>query len=124
MAKLSDEPRIALEAQQGRIHLRMTALFMGRDLSVTLSGGDRPHIGAVALAAPRAPASVLSLPNHREDTLAQQIAITLATELNATVCVTCGIHLENILENEINVILKMADALTRQLSRHLEGISR
>jgi len=113
---------IALEAHRGRIHLRMTAQFLGRDLSVTLSGGDRPHIGAVALAQPQASSSALSLPRHREEALARNIASTLSIEFNTTVCVVCGIHLDDILDREITEVLEMSDDLTHELSRHLEGI--
>jgi hypothetical protein len=98
----------------------MTAQFLGRDLSVTLSGGDRPHIGAVALAGPRRPASALALPEHREAELAQRIAGALAAEFNIGVSVTCGVHLDGILPGEIRDVLEMAEELTRELGEHLE----
>ena len=115
-------PMIALEAQRGRIRLQMTAQLLGRDLSVTLSGGDGPHIGAVALAGPRRPASALALPEHREGELAQRIAGDLAAEFNVAVSVSCGIHLDAILPEEIRDVLEMAEGLTRELGERLEGI--
>jgi hypothetical protein len=111
---------VALEARRDRIHLRMTALRLGGDLAVTLAGGDRPHVGAVALAAPGAPASALSLPKHREAELAQHIASALAAEFGTGVSVTCGIHLDGILPTEIAEVLEMAEGLTRELTRKLE----
>lgn len=98
----------------------MTAIFMGRDLSVTLSGGDRPHIGAVALRQPGAPCSALALPKHRESDLARDIASQLASEFKATVCVACGVHLDEILPEEIEDVFKVAEKLTRKLSEILE----
>ena len=115
-------PMIALEAQRGRIRLRMTAQFLGRDLSVTLSGGDRPHIGAVALAGPRRPASALQRPGHREGELAQRIAGALAAEFHVAVAVSCGVHLDEILPGEIRDVLEMAEELTRELGERLEGV--
>lgn len=113
---------LELEAERGRIKLKMTALRLGQDLSVTLSGGDRPHIGAVALAHPNEATSALTLPQHRESELAQEIASQLATRLNATVCVACGIHLDDILEIEIRDVLDMAQALTQKLGDQLMGL--
>jgi hypothetical protein len=115
--------RIILEAQRGRIRLCLTAAFMGRDLCVTLSGGDRPHIGAVALAGPRTPASALNLPRHREGDLARQMAEQLSAEFGIAVCIACGVHLDAILEHEIKAVLEMAEELTEALSLRLEGLS-
>ena len=112
--------RLELEAERGRIKLRMTAQHLGEDLCVTLSGGDRPHIGAVALAGPRTPSSALCLPQHREGELAQRIASTLAAEFNVAVSVACGIHLDGILGNEILDVLEMAEELTGKLGDALE----
>jgi len=112
---------IRLESQRGRIHLRMTALFLGRDLCVTLSGGDQAHIGAVALSpAGGAQTPVLVLPGHREEEVAQNIATRLAAHQNATVCVACGIHLDGILLREIQDVLEMSQELTDQLCQQLE----
>ena len=37
----------------GRVSISLTAIFMGNDLNISLYGGNRPHIGAVALAQKR-----------------------------------------------------------------------
>ena len=118
------EGMILVEAQRGRIHLRMTALLLGKDLCVTLSGGDQPHIGAVALAGPRTPSSALALPEHREGALARDIASRLASEFNVAVCVACGVHLDAITQGEIGDVLEMAEELARELGDRLERMPR
>lgn len=100
----------------------MTALFMGQDLCVTLSGGDRPHIGAVALGQASTSPTVLTLPQHREGELAQNLAALLSSRFGTTVCVACGIHLDNILEEEIREVLEIAEELTRKLGDDLENL--
>jgi len=113
---------IQLEAQRGRVRLRMIALPMGRDLCVTLSGGDQEHIGAVALRHPGgAETQVLTLPEHREDELARTIAARLSAHQGATVCVACGIHLDDIQPSEIADVLELAEELTRQLMDRLDA---
>ncbi len=87
-----------------RLVLTMSAISMGQDLCVALYGGDRPHIGAVAISQPRpsladpavrsATTSVVAVLGHKEDMLARQVSARLAAALNAVVSVTCGIHVE------------------------------
>jgi len=86
---------------------------------VTLSGGNRPHIGAVALGQGGAAATVLGLPAHREDALARRLAQELAMEIQATVCLACGIHLDDIRPEEIRDALELAQDLVRELRRRL-----
>ena len=85
--------------------LRLRCARMGEDLCLVLSGGELEHIGAVAVAQPRpsladpartsATASVIALPGHKEDLLARELALKVASALNVAVCVVCGIHLRN-----------------------------
>ena len=78
------------KAESGGIEITMTAMPCGRDYSITLSGGDVPHIGATALAVPResldqskglngekkksSSASVICVTGHKEDELARRVA--------------------------------------------------
>ena len=120
---------ISLEARTGRLQLQLTATRMGRDLCVTLSGGDRPHIGAVALSQARpslkgdgtlsATTSVLALLGHKEDDVAKALAARLAASLDASVCVACGIHLEGILPEELAQVPALLEDLTQNLERRL-----
>jgi hypothetical protein len=124
-------PLIELTAQRGRVRLRLRCLHQGEDLVVMLSGGDREHIGAVALGQPspshedqgkaRATTSVLALQGHREDELARRIASHLAARLGVTVCVACGIHVEAIQPTELADVLDLAEELTRTLLERLTG---
>jgi len=120
---------ITLEAHRGRLSLHLGATPMGQDLAVTLSGGDRPHIGAVALSQARASlkgdgslsatTSVLALLGHKEDDLARALAARLAAALGGAVTVACGIHLEGILPEELAQVPPLVEALTLELLRRV-----
>lgn len=120
---------IALEARQGRIGLHLGATLMGKDLCVALSGGDRAHIGAVALSQARASldpdggtsatTSVLALLGHKEDDLARGLAAKLAISLEATVCVACGIHVEGLEPAELPIVAGLAEQLCQELLERL-----
>lgn len=77
--------------------------LIGDDLLVAIWGGEKPHIGAVAVAQPRpslrpphdlvsATASVICLPGHKEDVLAKSVAETLSALINRPVVVSAGMH--------------------------------
>jgi hypothetical protein len=115
---------IELSASRGRVALRLTAERLGDDLAVTLSGGDRPHVGAVAVSQPRpadggATTSVHAIVGHREDELARRIAARLAGAIRAVVCVACGIHVDRIRPREIEAVFRMSDDLAEQLLARL-----
>ncbi|MDD2219519.1 MAG: hypothetical protein PHO79_00665 [Desulfoplanes sp.] len=96
---------------------------------MTVSGGDQEHIGAVALAIPHpsqkdknkisATVSILAIPGHKEDELAKNVARKIAVALNATVSVSCGIHIDNAetqeIENIIAAVMDMTDTMIRKL---------
>ena len=121
---------ISLEAARGRISLQLVATRMGRDLCVALSGGDRPHIGAVALSQARpslqgdgslsATTSVLALTGHKEDDLARALAARLAVALDATVCVSCGIHVDGIQGAELHAVIDLTEELALELMQLLK----
>lgn len=77
----------------------------GEDLCVTIAGGTKPHIGAVALAQVRpsladpnrlsASVSVLTLLGHKEDEIARFVAQQIAVARGANVVVSCGVHIDD-----------------------------
>lgn len=120
---------IILTAARGRLTLRLVCVSMGNDRLVALTGGDREHVGAVALAqgrpsleagaAPSATTSVLALLGHKEDDLARGLATRLASRLGSVVCLACGIHLDRITAEERADVACLAEELTGDLLARL-----
>ena len=117
-----------LTARQGRLSISLRVFRQGRDLQV-LCGGGASHVGAVALAAPndahapqsdqsdiggRVDARVLTLPGHKEDALTLRMAQSMAEALHCVVCVSAGIHYDNITRAEIQQVEQMAQDLTQR----------
>lgn len=98
-----------------RITLRV--LRQGGDRIVAVSGGDAPHIGAVAVAAD---GMLLSRERegHREGELAAEIAERASERLGCCVCATCGIHYDGITREEISAVIGIVRDLTE---RWLDG---
>ncbi|HMM22112.1 MAG TPA: proteasome assembly chaperone 4 family protein [Selenomonadales bacterium] len=116
---------IEFERQSGRIRVSLRAAAMGADLCLIISGGDRPHLGAVALAQPRpslaepdrlSPSvSLLTLVGHKEGGIACQAAERIASRTGRNVVVCCGIHVDEIQGGEITAVLEMVNTLVSDL---------
>lgn len=112
--------------EKGRIKINMKAILIGEeDLCVIISGGESPHIGCVTMSVPRpslsepniisSTTSVLNLVGHKDDEAARYVSHELSSRLNKNVVVTCGIHLDNITQEEIKVTMELLNKLTEQL---------
>lgn len=103
----------------------LSAKLIGDDLVVLVWGGEKPHVGAVAIAIPRpslknpeatsATTSVYAMLGHKEDNLARAMAQQVAAALNKNVILTAGVHVENILPEGIKVIEANCSGLQREL---------
>ena len=94
---------------------------IGQDLLVAIWGGERHHIGAVAVAQSRpslrdhrlrsATASVFTYPGHKDDIIAKEAAEMISSALDTNVIVTAGVHWDDIDEEGIKSVM----ANSRQL---------
>ncbi|MCG8532511.1 MAG: hypothetical protein MI749_17865 [Desulfovibrionales bacterium] len=109
--------------------IRIEGGWVGQDISLTVYGGARPHVGAVALSvmgsSPHDPRrrtcseNVLTVQGHKESDLARTVATRLAKLFDCTVSVTCGIHYPNITAEDIRMVLSVVNQLTDECARVL-----
>jgi hypothetical protein len=120
---------LRFRTEEGRYDLEASAQWIGKDLLVAIWGGERPHIGAVALAQPRpslkdpdrtsSTASVFCVVGHKEDALVKKASEFLSAALNTRVVAAAGVHWENLDEEGIRRILQNVDSLLEQIARCL-----
>ena len=116
-----DSTEFTIKTDTGAYDLTASVRWIGPDLLVAIWGGEKPHIGAVAMAQPRpslkdpevtsSTASVFSYVGHKEDELAKATAEILAATLETNVIVTAGIHWDNLPENGIQRVIKNSEIL-------------
>lgn len=102
---------IEATAGTGRYQINITAVRCGSDLSVTITGGTAPHVGAVAIGIGRLPVdgtmkysatvSSFAVPDHKDDAVARMAAKELADTFCTNVSVSCGIHIDDAREDEL-----------------------
>ena len=122
----------------GPYQVQISAVSVGDDFLVVVRGGDKPHIGAVAVSIPRpsladseevsSSTSVFTLVGHKEDDLAKMLAGKIAATLERNVILTAGIHVDNISEDGIKQVqdncLGALEQLLKSFSSASEGEER
>jgi hypothetical protein len=109
----------------------ISAVPIGDDLVVLVWGGEKPHVGAVAVGVPRpslenseitsATTSVYALVGHKEDDLARMMAQKIASTLKRNVILTAGIHVDNISADGIKVIETNCRKVLESLISYYQG---
>ncbi len=114
----------------GRLPFLVEALafLVGDDLVVIVHGGEKPHVGAVAISIPRtsladaekvsSSTSVFTLIGHKEDELARIMAGKIASTLQRNVVLTAGIHVDNISDEGIKAVEKNCREVLGKLILH------
>jgi hypothetical protein len=111
----------------GRYSICCELCRCGDDISLAVSGGDRPHIGAAALAVPRpslsdktklsATVSSICVTGHKDDELARSAATKLAAKHNCVVVVTVGLHIDNASIDDIGHLYENFLGLMEQVEK-------
>jgi hypothetical protein len=114
-----------IKTNEGSHDLTAGVRRIGPDILVAIWGGEKPHIGAVAMAQPRpslkdpemtsSTASVFAYVGHKEDELAKAAALILAATLKTNVVVTAGIHWDNLPPDGIRQVIKNSEVLVEMI---------
>ena len=102
---------VKVSAGKGKYQVQLAALMTGNGVILSLLGGEKPHVGAVAVSLPRkslaearrlsATTSVFTLLGHKEDEIAKPAAEEAARRLNQPVVVVAGMHVDGASRREI-----------------------
>ncbi|CAM3587220.1 hypothetical protein VA7868_03657 [Vibrio aerogenes CECT 7868] len=113
------------------IQVELKATKVGNDVNVVICGGDQPHIGAVAVAQPRASlqdenqrsatTSVITVMGHKEDLIAHRSAGQITAATGSVTIVSCGVHLDDATLKQIKQIDTLIQELTNALIIRLQA---
>ena len=130
-AAMSMDAYHVIVAAHSKYQIELQAIHCGADYSVIICGGERGHVGAVALGCNEsginghenrgATVSVLCALGHRDDEVVRWAAKYLATELKCNISVSAGIHVENASGEDIQCLLENCKAACRQFIANLQS---
>lgn len=114
-----------------RLRVEMAVYDTGEGIIVHLTGGDKPHVGAVVLSIPRPSLTdagrlscnsyVLPVLGHRDDELAREVGEMLCRRLGQRVVVVAGIHVEGAGTDEIEKVVAGAVELAERFLMVCKG---
>ncbi len=105
---------------------------MGDDCLVSLRGGDKAHIGSVAMAVPRpsltgvgrsATVSTLNRTGHKDDFLANPIAHEVAARMDCVVVCSAGVHVDDATPEQIKAIQAAVPEVIQRICTLFEEVS-
>ena len=106
--------------------------IIGDDLIISVWGGTKPHIGSISVSVPRpglkdstsmsSTSSVINLIGHKDEVVARKFSEQLATKFSRNAIATAGIHIDDITENQINIIMQNVTDLCLDVINKLEEI--
>jgi len=119
-------------AGESRWRVEARAFCTAEGIVVLLTGGQRPHVGAVVLSLPRpsraAPgrlsctSTVLPLLGHKDDLVARPLAEELAVACGQAVVVVAGVHVDDATEEDIARLVANCRTAGATLIRQLERL--
>ena len=120
-----------INTNEGEYDLWASVRQIGQDILVAIWGGEKPHIGAVAMAQPRpslrdpevtsSTASVFAYVGHKEDELAKAAAEIIAATLKTNVVVAAGIHWDNLPPEGIQRVIRNSEILVDMILTKIVG---
>jgi hypothetical protein len=101
---------LAHEIKSKEFNIWITFYQVGEDIIITIFN-ENMHLGAVSSGMyderhGRAYSSVLTYPGHRDDDIAKEVARQAAKITKRNVCAIAGIHIEGIMKDTIDNIMK------------------
>ena len=112
------------EEKFGKHCLYCDLTVMGNDFTLSVYGGDAPHVGSVVMSTARpsltgkglgVTCSVLNGIGHKDEIIGRLFAEALAKKKNCTVVCSCGIHIDNITEEQLAQVQIAAEKILKQL---------
>ncbi len=116
----------------GRYRIEISSVITADGISITVTGGEKPHIGGVALSVPRRSLGsdkvssdtwVMPVPGHKDTEVAVPVAEMVSRKVGRTVAVAAGIHIDRAEEREIRTLVENSLAAARLLMEQIGELS-
>lgn len=117
---------------EGRYEISLRVQATADGLSGLLTGGEKPHVGGMALSVPRIGQSgakilcdtwITPRPGHRDAELAAQVSQLICAATNQTTAVVAGIHIGNAQKSEIALLVENSLAAARMFINKYKEIT-
>ena len=98
---------------EGKYKVFLEKKEIGTDLIYILGGGERSHIGGLAICEPGKSPQVIRLEGHYDDIVLKPIAEAACKKYNKKVAAIGGVHVDNASQDEIDLLVKNCKELVK-----------
>ncbi len=114
---------------EGRYRVQVVAQVTDDGISATITGGEKPHVGGVALSVPRISLNgdagscdtwLTPVPGHKDVLVAAPAAERLCKAFGCSVAVTAGIHIDDAEKWEIDKLIEHSETVVKHLCDELK----
>lgn len=115
---------VFMEKMQNGLPIFAQFVQMGKDCTICVWGGDTPHVGSVVMSTARpsltgsgvgVTSSVLNGIGHKDEYVARKFAEAAAEKFVCTAVCSCGIHIDDITQNQLQEVSTVCDRLLQQV---------
>lgn len=96
-------------------------LITEQGISVLLTGGDLPHIGAVSVTRPGETTETIEFSGHKEGVVSERWSGQIAALAHVPAVVQAGIHYDHAKLEQIAEILQITDEMLEEVSGSIKG---
>ncbi|MGG7057764.1 hypothetical protein ACQPUZ_05640 [Clostridium tertium] len=114
---------IIIEKDYRNINIKLELIEIGNDICIIISGGDRPHIGAISIYSKEEGIQTISLKNHKDYIIGEMCINNIKDMPLGNISVSSGIHLDDITKNQIDDVYKICNSIFKELKKKLLTIS-
>lgn len=117
---------INLNRKIGRVNIDLKGTYVGEDLIIIISGGDRPHIGSISYGGQgfenkEFKDNTIIYKNHKEHIISQRFSQRIDEVFKGNYIISAGIHLDNITKEEIEIVQRMSEELLEEIILIIKG---
>ncbi|GMA46498.1 amino acid decarboxylase [Tetragenococcus muriaticus] len=110
---------------QANFTMKLRVEVIGKDLLVSIMGGDSFHIGTTTTVTKNTAAQTIRFPSHegrfhKDNVLAENIARIIQPNLPGNCVITAGVHINDIKKEQIDASFLMAEQLGKKLQNWLK----
>ena len=116
---------LELKIGKGKTQVQIETHQYSDGLTIILYGGDKPHIGAVALSIPRqslrdkkvisCSTSLLTITGHKDDVIAKEMTEAVCKGIKKTVVVVAGVHIDRATSEDIKKVMSNCRKASKKL---------
>ena len=100
---------------EGKYKVFLEKRELDRNIVYILGGGERSHIGGIAICEPGKKPNTIRLEGHYDDVVLKPIAKEACKKYKTTIVVLGGVHIDNASKREIDILVKNCKELIKYI---------